>query len=643
MANRLGLFTAGLCLLLSTVAHPFTIEISDFNSPVSLATNWSVIIGDSDRFKDPLYDDSAAITIKLPGHLYLLTNVIPPQIVWYRIGFVLKGGLPEKSIGIRLGPITPVDETYFNGELIGKTGSFSPAYTDLSDIIRLYEIPVRLIRTNATNVIAVRFRGQMGVDKTYGINTEKPTIFEYGKLLDRYMVAESKSLLFVALYLFSALYFLFLFVNKPSDKEKLFFTLFLIFISVYSFSRLQWKAIFGWDLELWKRLEFMSLFLVGPLFVRFLYHGFIAGLKNRIEKAMNIYSFVYLCLGIFSAFLAFLLRDESNLGSYYNPFYIDTIYLGIVVSLSTLFYKIAKRDQDALTVVIGFLSFAVTIVIDIYGYTQGMNWERTISYGLAIMMLSIIGMLTSRFVRMRTQLESAYEKFRELDLLKDNFISNISDEMNHPTKNIQHGLAKLLGQEDIDESSRQRLYEQIYRNCLKASTIIDEVITISKIERDELRLNFNNAMLDSLLNKAIDEKRRQYAFLNLKVSVEDLSGIGIYVDPDYCLNVFRHLIENSFVFNIHQGKVEVFVCTKTQTQIEIGIHDTGTGIDSNLHSKIFMKFTRGESSFVGAGIGLYQSYLLLKLMNGSIRYVSDDKNGTTFYVTLPLSSIDQRE
>ncbi len=128
---------------------------------VDLRGNWKFEIGDNKDWRDPNYNDSDWGKIGVPAYWEAQGYKDYDGFAWYRIQFKIPYWLEKKDLILLLGKIDDIDQTYFNGKLIGSVGKF---YDDASRIhfkdeyskLRYYYIPHDLIHFNGENTIAVR-------------------------------------------------------------------------------------------------------------------------------------------------------------------------------------------------------------------------------------------------------------------------------------------------------------------------------------------------------------------------------------------------------------------------------------------------------------------------------------------------------
>jgi sialate O-acetylesterase len=143
--------------LISTIAlftcfHGFT----QTEKILDLQTDWKFTIGDREEYADVNYDDRTWENVRVPSAWEDEGFLSYNGFAWYRYSF---DGSKLNELGnltLNLGYIDDVNETYFNGELIGFKGSFPPKFYTAYDALVEYQIPEELIRRDGKNTIAIK-------------------------------------------------------------------------------------------------------------------------------------------------------------------------------------------------------------------------------------------------------------------------------------------------------------------------------------------------------------------------------------------------------------------------------------------------------------------------------------------------------
>ena len=123
---------------------------------INLEGNWRFSIGDNPDWAKPDYNDSRWEKIYVPDSWENQGFNGYNGYAWYRISFKLPREYDGRTLYLSLGRVDDVDETFVNGKMIGRSGSFPPHYSSTYYAWRNYPIPSRVLDRNGINEIAVR-------------------------------------------------------------------------------------------------------------------------------------------------------------------------------------------------------------------------------------------------------------------------------------------------------------------------------------------------------------------------------------------------------------------------------------------------------------------------------------------------------
>ena len=136
---------------------------TEYIRALNLRGQWNFAIGDNVRWADPAFNDSAWESVRVPGTWEDNGFYGYDGFAWYRLTFA--GSLldPDRMYWLLPGYIDDADETYLNGKIIGKSGSFPPGFRTAYKAKRQYPVPAGLINYTGKNVIAIRvYDGRIG-------------------------------------------------------------------------------------------------------------------------------------------------------------------------------------------------------------------------------------------------------------------------------------------------------------------------------------------------------------------------------------------------------------------------------------------------------------------------------------------------
>ncbi len=239
-------------------------------------------------------------------------------------------------------------------------------------------------------------------------------------------------------------------------------------------------------------------------------------------------------------------------------------------------------------------------------------------------------------------LEIAKNRAEESDKLKTAFLQNMSHEIRTPLNGIL-GFSNLLQDEDISKEEIHEFTGVIQQSGNRLLEIVNNVLDISKIETGQIVINKKSISVNALLtdlhsffNPIAKLKELQLNYHNFFDDEHSL----IYTDEVKLNQILTNLVNNAIKFT-RSGSID-FGYTIEDNLIQFFVKDTGIGISSEHHAKVFDRFTQIDLSvtqgFEGAGLGLAICKGLVEMLGGRIWLESEINSGTTFYFDLPYLS-----
>ncbi|MCU0472511.1 MAG: PAS domain S-box protein [Bacteroidales bacterium] len=234
---------------------------------------------------------------------------------------------------------------------------------------------------------------------------------------------------------------------------------------------------------------------------------------------------------------------------------------------------------------------------------------------------------------------AAKEKAEESDRLKTAFLHNVSHEIRTPMNAIL-GFSTLLNEPDLAEKDRKLFIDMIFQSGNQLLSIINDIVDLASIESGQMKVNIKEINLNTELRKLSEqysykEKPRKIT-LGLKTPLPERDA-EIRIDSIKVIQVLSNLINNAFKFT-RKGRID-FGYDLKKGFLEFFVKDTGIGIPSEHHSKIFERFYQVDSTvsrqYTGTGLGLSICKAYVELLGGRIWLSSTADIGTTFYFTIP--------
>jgi signal transduction histidine kinase len=241
------------------------------------------------------------------------------------------------------------------------------------------------------------------------------------------------------------------------------------------------------------------------------------------------------------------------------------------------------------------------------------------------------------------QLTVANEKLTVNEKMQKEFINVAAHELRTPIQPIL-GLSDILLTRDGNIEQYYGILNTIYRNAKRLQRLTEDILDVTRIDSQSLRLNKEKFILNDLVSSIVEEYKyeiRSDNRVNIRYSpTEDNNGVTVYVDRYRIAQVISNLVDNAIKFTKEQGgSVSINIKRKeNDSWVIVSIKDTGSGIDPEIMLRLFTKFS--SKSFKGTGLGLYISKSIVEAHGGRIWAENNvDGKGATFSFSLP--SLDQ--
>lgn len=241
--------------------------------------------------------------------------------------------------------------------------------------------------------------------------------------------------------------------------------------------------------------------------------------------------------------------------------------------------------------------------------------------------------------KIELELRNAKAKAEESDKLKGNFLSMISHEVRTPL-NIILGVIDILNL-TVNKAilpSRDNLFEMVQRNSKRLITLISDMIDISRIQSNDLSLNFEIRNAETILMELRTEFEADAKMKGIQI-IERFNAPEnfIRIDVERFYQALRNIISNAIKFTQRGGIT--LITENYKDEIHISIKDTGIGIAPEFKNSLFKFFRQAEEgygrNYEGAGLGLAIAKKFLEMMNGRIEVQSEVNVGSTFTIILP--------
>lgn len=295
----------------------------------------------------------------------------------------------------------------------------------------------------------------------------------------------------------------------------------------------------------------------------------------------------------------------------------------------TFYVKAANRDGK-------WNNTPTTLEIKILPYW----WNTLVAQLLFILSAGVVLYFTARFFYNRQRLKNQLnleriekEKMKEVNQMKLRFFINISHEFRTPLTLIISPLQEILSM-----TNDRRVHKQvklIQRNTNRLLYLVNQLMDYRRAELGVFELQVVKQSPLAQVEEMMGMFERLAKQKDIDFIVEnEMGAASVIYDPHYFSLILSNLLSNAFKFTSRHEKILIRLALKDNHFI-LMVSDTGSGIQKELHSKIFERFYQANYDNIGTGIGLSLVKRLIELHHGTITLDSEPEKGATFTVFLP--------
>jgi len=256
-----------------------------------------------------------------------------------------------------------------------------------------------------------------------------------------------------------------------------------------------------------------------------------------------------------------------------------------------------------------------------------------------------LNLSNKRKTEINEELNRSMKKAEESDKQKSVFLANMSHEIRTPMNGIL-GFTNLLKNPGITDEKKKLYLKIIEQSGRRMLSLINDIVDISKIEAGLMEVTIEKTDINRLLKELTDffrpEAENKNLAINLHAEHPDDPCI-VETDSKKLEQIISNLIKNALKFT-EEGRVDIGYAVENR-KLKLFVSDTGCGIDKSDTENVFQRFWKGHESEKiieeGTGLGLSITKSLADLLGGRIWLESEPGRGSVFYVSLPLSGMQQ--
>jgi signal transduction histidine kinase len=233
------------------------------------------------------------------------------------------------------------------------------------------------------------------------------------------------------------------------------------------------------------------------------------------------------------------------------------------------------------------------------------------------------------------------DRVRSSQASQRNFVANVSHELKTPLTSIQGFAQAILDGTAGSPAEQKQAAEVIYSESSRMHRMVLNLLDLARLDAGTADLKMSSFDMRVLLDSIVEKFSLQAQKAGVGLQVEASADLPtIVADGDRLAQVFTNLVDNAIRYTPAGGRITL-QARSTQTDMEIRVSDTGSGIPADAIPHIFERFyqvdlSRPGGERHGAGLGLAIVHEIVAAHNGKITVRSQEGLGATFSVHLPL-------
>jgi two-component system phosphate regulon sensor histidine kinase PhoR len=228
-------------------------------------------------------------------------------------------------------------------------------------------------------------------------------------------------------------------------------------------------------------------------------------------------------------------------------------------------------------------------------------------------------------------------RLKQLERTREEFVANVSHELRTPLSLIKGYVETLLDGARDNPEVAERFLKIIERNANRLDLLIQDLLTISALESEKIKLNLQLVELRALAGKVLTDLNAKAENKNVEL-VNDVPELTANGDVNRLDQVLANLVDNAIKYGRAEGRVTVGGKKLDDGKVEIFVRDDGPGIPPEAIGRVFERFYRVDKARSrdqgGTGLGLSIVKHIVQAHGGEVRVESELGKGATFFFTV---------
>lgn len=240
------------------------------------------------------------------------------------------------------------------------------------------------------------------------------------------------------------------------------------------------------------------------------------------------------------------------------------------------------------------------------------------------------------------ELKEANTRLRQLDRLKDEFLSHVAHELRTPLTSIRGFTEILHDNPELEFDRRQQFLGVMVEECQRLTRLINQVLDLARIESGRETWDIGEVEMRDVIQHAVETLIKECEKDGVRLNVEVPKYLSLVMgDRDKLTQVIINLVSNAQKIYKGQGGEVNITLTDQGDYVLVGVQDFGPGLHADELDLVFEKFYQakqvGTGNPTGSGLGLAICRRIIDHLGGRIWVESEFEKGATFYFTVPFS------
>lgn len=396
----------------------------------------------------------------------------------------------------------------------------------------------------------------------------------------------------------------------------------------------------------------------------------LTGLKNQITKEAEIIKNVELFFKIYDKKGQIILNTNTGIHTQslvinlenYGKLKPDTYIIKTINYFNVIIYKLSnkhilvigksKLDNNKLLNRLTEIFYKAGIIVFFLSLIGGILITNSITKKIKNISNTAKDIATSMKLDRRVPITGTKDELNDLAILINNLLDkieqliktlketteSIAHDLKTPIARIRSSAENLLMKNNNISGECSNLLVHIIEETDSLNQMIEDLLTLSKLESGTFQLQKERVNLSKILKKLYNLFKDYALTKSIKIQLDAEDDVYISANEKYISRALANLIDNAIKFNKENGYVKISL-HQDQQKVILKIEDSGIGIPEDKLDKIFEKFYRVDESrgiYSGSGLGLSLVKAILQQHDANIEVNSKEGVGTTIVITFPI-------